>query len=68
MPGTKVSEAVLEGIEAVRESGLTNMLDRPVVIRLARELGYEESAKWVEEHRKEYAEAIFGGFEAAEED
>ena len=68
MPGIRVSEAILEGLEAVRQSGLTNMLDRPVVIRLARELGYEESAKWVEEHRKEYAEAIFGGFEATEEE
>ena len=62
----KVSGAVLDGLEAVRHSGETNMLDRPVVARLASELGYEEAARWIESHHREYAQGIFRGFEAAE--
>jgi len=51
-----------QGIDAVRLSGLTNMLDRPVVARLAGELGYPDAARWIEEHPKEYAEGVFRGF------
>ena len=68
MSKVRVPKAVLDGLEAVRQSGLTNMLDRPVVARLASEFGFERAARWVETHRKDYAEAIFRGFEAAEED
>ncbi|OPY10495.1 MAG: hypothetical protein A4E67_00518 [Syntrophaceae bacterium PtaB.Bin038] len=53
---------VWRGIDAVRLSGLTNMLDRPVVARLAGELGYPDAARWIEEHPKEYAEGVFRGF------
>jgi len=53
---------VWQGIDAVRLSGLTNMLDRPVVARLAGELGYPDAARWIEEHPKEYAEGVFRGF------
>ena len=58
-----VSREVFEGIEAVRRSGLTNMLDRPRVAELAEQLGFEESARWIREHRDLYARAIFHGFE-----
>ena len=58
-----VSRAVFEGIEAVRLSGLTNMLDRPRVAELAEQLGFEESARWVRENRDLYARAVFHGFE-----
>lgn len=51
-----------QGIEAVRSSGLTNMLDRPMVIRLALELGYPEAADWIESHLTDYAEGVFRGF------
>jgi len=44
-------ENVLLGIEAVCESGLTNMLDRPVVIELARGLGFSEAVGWIENNR-----------------
>ncbi len=57
-----VPENVLLGIDAVRKSGLTNMLDRPVVIKLARELGFLETTGWIENNRKLYAEGIFKGF------
>jgi len=56
---TPVSSEVFEGIEAVRLSGLTNMLDRPRVAEIADEMGYAESARWVREH----ARGIFQGFE-----
>jgi hypothetical protein len=38
------------------------MLDRPAVVRLAGELGYPDAARWIKEHRKEYAEGVFRGF------
>jgi len=59
-----VTREVLDGLEAVRTSGLTNMLDRPIVIELARRMGFDEAARWIEGHPKEYAEGIFRGFEA----
>ena len=58
-----VSREVFDGIEAVRLSGLTNMLDRPRVAEIADEMGYAESARWVREHRDLYARGIFQGFE-----
>ena len=68
MSKVRVPKAVLDGLEAVRQSGLTNMVDRPVVARLATEFGFERAARWVETHRKEYAQGIFRGFEATEEE
>ena len=57
-----ISAIVWQCIDAVRLSGQTNMLDRPVVARLAGELGYPDAARWIEEHPKEYAEGVFRGF------
>lgn len=59
----KVSPAVFKGLEAVRRSGRTNMLDWQAVRRIAGELGYAETSRWVMNHRKHYAEGIFQGFE-----
>jgi hypothetical protein len=56
---------VFEGIEAVRQSGVTNMLDRSRVAELAEAMGFDESARWVREHRELYAQAVFHGFEVA---
>lgn len=58
-----VSMEVFEGIEAVRRSGLTNMLDIPRVIEIAEEMGFAESAAWIRENCAEYARAVFRGFE-----
>jgi hypothetical protein len=58
-----VSREVFEGIEAVRQSGLTNMLDRGRVVELAEAMGFEASARWVRENRELYARAVFRGFE-----
>jgi adenine deaminase len=56
-----IPAAVYEGLEAVRQSGYTNMLDRPRVIELAEMMGYDETAEWVRDHRSEYARLIFAG-------
>ena len=68
MSKIKVPQKVLEGIMAVRNGGLTNMLDRPVVARLAEWNGFEEAAQWVRSHPKEYAEGLFHGFAAQEDE
>lgn len=60
--GVPVSLEVFEGLEAVRRSGRTNMLDRPRVAQLALELGHVDACDWVREHPKDYARAIFDGF------
>ncbi len=57
-----VTADVLEGLEAVRLSGKTNMLDAPRVIELALQMGHVDTAMWVYDNRKLYAQAIFAGF------
>ena len=66
MNKVQMPQKVFEGIAAVRDSGLTNMLDRPMVARLAGRMGFEEAAEWMRTHPKEYAEAIFRGCEPQE--
>jgi hypothetical protein len=61
-----VTHEVFAGIEAVRRSGLTNMLDRPRVAEIAEEMGFQESACWIRANRDLYAQAIFHGFEVIE--
>ena len=61
-----VSQAVLEGIIAVRDSGATNMLDRNTVIQLCGDMGFYEAAVWIQEHKCEYSHGIFEGFQAAD--
>lgn len=63
---TDVAANVLAALEAVRDSGATNMFDRNRVIEIARGFGCDEAADWIEGHRAEYAEGIFRGFEAEE--
>lgn len=57
---------VLEGLEAVRLSGKTNMLDVPMVMKLALDMGHPQTALWVHEHQALYAVGFFRGFEAAD--
>lgn len=54
---------VLEGLEAVRLSGKTNMIDVPMVTKLALDMGHPQTALWVREHQAMYAVGIFRGFE-----
>lgn len=59
----KVPETVWQGIEAVRLSGKTNMLDAPMVQRLAFDMEYFETVIWMEDNPELYACGIFAGFE-----
>ena len=56
-----MTEKVREQILAIRDTGLTNMFDLPMVQRLAYERGYYELVCWLEDHRKEYARFILTG-------
>ena len=60
----KIPAAVLQGIEAVRQSGRTNMLDRPAVAAIALDLGYVDAAFWLTDkaNHKTYSTGIFNGF------
>lgn len=63
----QVTQAVADGLEAVRSSGLTNMFDRQMVIHLLDEWEFEEAAEWVRKNRTKYAELIFHGLEVVED-
>ena len=52
---------VKEQILAIRNTGLTNMFDIPVVQRLAYDRGFYEAVNWIEEHRQEYVHFILTG-------
>ena len=56
-----MDEKVKEQILAIRDAGLTNMFDRPVVQRLAYERDFYELVLFLEEHRKEYVHFILTG-------
>ncbi len=59
----KVPKTVVDGLTAVKETGNTNMFDRPRVVELLQELGFDEAARWVEQNKKQYALGIFQGFQ-----
>jgi hypothetical protein len=44
----QISQAVFDGLEFIRRSGATNMFDRPMVLHLAREWDFVETAAWIE--------------------
>jgi hypothetical protein len=52
---------VKEQILAIRDTGLTNMFDLPVVQRLAYERDFYELVCWIEDHKKEYVRFILTG-------
>ena len=56
-----MDEKVKEQILAIRDTGLTNMFDLPMVQRLAYERDFYELVLYLEEHRKEYAHFILTG-------
>lgn len=56
-----IPEAVYAVIDGIRRSGVTNMLDRNMVVKIARELGFADEATWIDSHRATYAECIFRG-------
>ena len=62
-----VPSEVLEGLEAVRQSG-AHMVERTHVLVLAKRMGYRQTVRWIEEHPEDYARGISHGFEAAPEE
>ncbi len=56
-----MTDIIREQILAIRDTGLTNMFDIPMVQRLAYERGYYELVCWLDEHRKEYVHFILTG-------
>lgn len=60
----KVPAKVLDGIDAVRDSGKTNMLDSRAVQFYANKMEHYETVLWIEDNRSEYGRGIFEGFEA----
>lgn len=56
-----MSEAVKEQILAIRDTGLTNMLDIRTVQRIANDRKFYELVVYLEEHRREYAHFILTG-------
>jgi len=62
-----VPAGVLEGLEAVKQSG-AHMVERAHVLVLAKRMGYRQTVRWVEEHPEDYARGIFYGFETASEE
>lgn len=56
-----MDEKVKEQILAIRDTGLTNMFDLPVVQRLAYDRDFYELVCWLEDHKKEYVRFILTG-------
>jgi hypothetical protein len=52
---------IREQILAIRDTGLTNMFDVPMVQRLAYERGFFELVLYLEDHRNEYLHFILHG-------
>ena len=52
---------LIEVLENIRQSGATNMLDVPVVIGLATQMGETEVSEWIDNHHREYGEIILHG-------
>jgi hypothetical protein len=57
MKNTDIIAAVL----AIRNTAITNMFDRKVVIQLAELMGFPEEAEWISTHPHEYGTLILTG-------
>lgn len=65
----QITKAVFDGLEFIRRSGATNMLDRPMVLNLAREWDFTETADWIESvDTGTYGRLIFQGPDVIEDD
>ena len=56
-----MTETVKDQILAIRDTGLTNMFDIPMVQWLAYEREFFELVCWMEEHREKYVHFIITG-------
>lgn len=58
---TDKKEKIREQVLAVRDTGITNMFDSPMVQRIAFDNGYYELVNFIEEHKKAYGHLILTG-------
>ena len=56
-----MTEKIREEILIIRDTGLTNLFDLPVVQRLAYERDFFDLVIYIEEHPKEYVHFILTG-------
>ncbi len=61
-----VSASVLEGLEAVKQSGNTDMIDAREVQALAYIMGYQDAAWWIEYFPNLYDAGLIHGFMVVE--
>ncbi|KYP79556.1 DUF5049 domain-containing protein [Ferroacidibacillus organovorans] len=66
MDEIRVPKSVFEGLEAIRQSGTTNMLDFFAVLRLASALNNPDTARWLLDHKREYVQGVLYGIEPEE--
>jgi hypothetical protein len=60
----RVSEEVLEGLEAIRRHARTDMLDIPTARYVAQERGQGALVVWLDKHPQEYGRGLLDGFQA----
>ena len=58
--------AIFDGMEAVRRSGITHMLDRKLAAKVADAMGRGDAADWIRANQVLYFEALFRGIKASE--
>lgn len=56
-----MTDLIREQILAIRDTGLTNMFDGPIVQKLAFDRGFYELVVFIEEHPNEYFKFILRG-------
>lgn len=63
----KVPQEVINGIIKVRDSGKTNMFDWEAVKYWAFQNKDFATVNWLDQHKYDYVQVIFGGFDIEEE-
>lgn len=61
-----VSQAVLDGITDIRDSGMISMFDYHGVVDTAKDLGHHEAHAWLASNQGLYSKGIFAGFNTEE--
>lgn len=56
-----MTDTIREQILAIRDTGLTNMFDIPMVQRLAFDRNFYELVMFLKDHRSEYVRFILNG-------
>lgn len=62
-----IPAGLMKGLEAVRLSGRTNMFGLAEVVGIAAEMGFIDTAMWIESNRSLYCQGLIQGFEPTDE-